>query len=114
MKPVVVFNDGKGMRGKRAKLIKRGNKRVLIEFITWDFNKEEDITITEWFTLFIPSWADDKKKYQYGKYKSYVHWDTNMFYADYQQQDVYKLSCKEAFTEEYYNSIYGEITYNEN
>lgn len=111
MKEVVIFNDGKTSRGSRVKLIKRGNKRVLIEFIKYDYELGVDVLVREWFTLFVPWYVSNKKPCKHNnkrKFASYVHWETNEFYSDYYQSEAYKVSAKEAFTESYYNKLFSE------
>lgn len=110
MKDIAIFEDGKGSRGSRAKLVKRGNKRVLIQFLSYDYDTDSDVVITEWFNLFIPSYVSNKKPHKHNnkrKQALYVHWNTNMFYCDYNQSKEYKTSAKEAFTEDYYNEVFG-------
>lgn len=110
MLDIVIFEDGKGARGSRAKLIKRGNKRVLIEFTKFDDETDTDIVVTEWFKLFIPNYARDKKKYKYNNKRKnayYHHEETNEFYSDYDQSPEYKSLMKEHFSEEYYQRLFG-------
>lgn len=110
MKDVVIFEDGKGGRGSRAKLIKRGNKRVLIEFTTYDYKTEKDVVVTEWFRLFIPSYTSYKKHFKHNnkrKHASYHHPYTNEFYCDYCQTEDFKLEFKENFSQEYFEELYG-------
>ena len=111
MKDVIIFEDGKGSRGSKAKLIKRGNKRVLIEFTVPDWDTDTESTITEWFNLYIPCYVSNKKPYKHNnkrKHARYCHNDTNEFYSDYEQTDDYKQKAKEWFTEDYYNALYGK------
>ena len=110
MKNIVIFEDGKGGRGSKAKLIKRGNKRVLIEFIKYDYDLGADVIIIEWFNLYIPSYVSNKKPYKHNNKRNhalYCHNDTNEFYSDYYQTDEYKQDAKESFTEEYYNELFN-------
>lgn len=109
MKNIVIFEDGKGARGSKAKLIKRGNKRVLIEFTKYDYDKNEDIIVTEWFKVFIPSYARDKKPHKHNnKRKSawYYHAETNEFYSDAHQTEKYRNEVKEYFSKEYYERLF--------
>lgn len=109
MKQVVIFEDGKGSRGSKAKLIKRGNKRVLIEFTKFNSETDQDEVVTEWFKLFIPRWSDDKKSCKHNnkrKQASYIHEKTNEFYCDYYQSEEYISEFKEAVSEEYFNELY--------
>lgn len=110
MKDIVIFEDGKGSRGSKAKLIKRGNKRVLIEFIKYDYETGTDVTITEWFNLYIPSYRRNKKPYKHNNKRNhalYCHNDTNEFYSDYYHTAEYKQDAKDNFTEEYYNELFN-------
>lgn len=111
MKNIIIFEDGKFGRGSKAKLIKRGNKRVLIEFTKWDYEKEKDVVATEWFKVYIPSYVSCKKGYKYNnkrKVADYYHEETNEFYNDYWQTDAYKEEFKESATEEYFEELFGE------
>lgn len=108
MKDIVIFEDGKLSRGSRAKLIKRGNKRVLIEFFDYDYEKEEDVLVTEWFSLYIPSYARNKKLFKH-KNTSYYHARTNEFYSDQKQTETFKAMARESLSEEGYNELWGEI-----
>lgn len=108
MKKVIIFEDGKSARGQSAKLIKRGNKRVLIEFLHYD-DKDEEIVITEWFKLFIPSYSRDKKPSKHNNQRhqaSYCHEMSNLFYSDYWQTEEYKEEVKEYFAKEYYDELF--------
>lgn len=110
MKKVVIFEDGKGLRGKKAKLLKRGNKRVLIEFEKYDYENDTEVVVREWFKLFIPSYVKDKKSHKHNnkrKFAYFCHEETNMFYSDYHQTEEYKVSAKEDFSPSYYESIFG-------
>lgn len=111
MKDIIIFEDGKFGRGSKAKLIKRGNKRVLIEFTKWDYDKEKYVVITEWFKLYIPSYVSCKKEYKHNnkrKDADYIHIETNEFYSDYWQTDEYKKEFKESATEEYFKELFGD------
>lgn len=111
MHNIVIFEDGKGARGQKAKLIKRGNKRVLIEFLKYDYEFEQALLVIEWFPIFIPSWCDYKDSYKHNnkrKQANYCHAGTNMFYNDYWQTPEYMAVVKDCFTEEYYNELFGE------
>lgn len=111
MKDIVIFEDGKVFRGQRAKLIKRDHKRVLIQFIKYDSKEDKDILTTEWFNLFIPSYALNKKDYKHNnKRKSalYYHAETNEFYSDEDQTEEYKAIFKESYTKDYYEELYGD------
>lgn len=110
MESVVIFEDGKLCRGHKAKLVKRGNKRVLIQFTKYDYEKEADVVVTEWFKLFIPSYASDKKEYKHNnrrKSARYYHEDTNEFYSDYNQTEAYKEEIRGYVSLEYYNELFG-------
>tara|TARA_B100000929_G_scaffold291134_1_gene288257 strand:+ start:3319 stop:3660 length:342 start_codon:yes stop_codon:yes gene_type:complete len=112
MKDVVIFEDGKLGRGSKAKLIKRGNKRVLIQFTDYDFEKEKDVVITEWFKVFIPFYKG--KNTPSGKYKynnkrhavHYLHERSNMFYSDARQTESFKEDLKQWMNEDYFNSLF--------
>lgn len=110
MKDIVIFEDGKSARGSRAKLIKRGNKRVLIEFLKYDYDLDKDFTVIEWFKVHNPKWNRNSinKRNNKRKHAWYYHEETNEFYSDYHQTETYRLKAKEYFTEEYYNSLFGE------
>lgn len=110
MKQVAIFEDGKGSRGSKAKLITRGNKRVLIEFTKFNDETNQDEVVTEWFKLFIPRWSSDKKAHKHNnkrKQASYINEATNEFYSDYYQTEEYIKEFKESFTEEYFNEVYS-------
>lgn len=110
MKDIVIFEDGKTGRGSRAKLIKRGNKRVLIEFVKYDYDKNEDVLVQEWFKIFIPSYARVKKAYKHNNKRKnalYCHEESNEFYSDRYQSESFKAEMKEYRSEEYYNKLYG-------
>lgn len=101
------------MRGSRATLIKRGKKRVLIEFLKYDYETDNSCLVQEWFTLFIPWWERDKKSYKHNnkrKQADYRHRETNEFYSDYYQTPEYKEEVKECFTAEYFNQLFEEPT----
>ncbi len=104
MKDVVIFEDGKGARGSRAKLVKRGNKRVLIEFTKYDYDLDKDLVVTEWFNVYT-RW--ESKYNNKRKQAMYWHTETNEFYSDYWQTDEYKVEMKECFTAEYYEELFG-------
>lgn len=98
MKDVLIFEDGKISRGSPAKLIKRGNKRVLIEFVKYDYENDVAIVVTEWFKLFIPRWTRDKKSCKHNnkrKFAKYCHENTNEFYSDYYQTEEFAESVKD-------------------
>ena len=105
-KNIVIFEDGKGARGSRAKLIKRGHHSVLIEFTYYDYDLCDDITVTEWFKVFTR--FRNKKHNNKRKHAKYCHEESNMFYSDYNQTEGYKAEMKECFTEGYYNRLFGE------
>lgn len=110
-KEVVIFEDGKSRRGSRAKLIRRGNKRILIEFWNWGEDYEEAVLVQEWFKLYIPSYVRCKKAYKHNNkrnFASYYHKASNEFYSDYCQTDAYKDEMRECWTEEYHNSLFGD------
>ena len=108
---IAIFEDGKTFRGSKATLIKRGNKRVLIEFIKYDYDTKEYVLVTEWFTLFIPSYVADKKRIKHNnkrKNASYCHCESNEFYSDECQTESYKAEFKEYVTADYYEVLYGD------
>lgn len=102
MENIVIFKDGKGSRGSKARLIKRGNKRVLIEFLEYNWEEEKDTTVTRWFKLFT---RNNNKRNP----ALYLDVNTNEFYSDYWQTEEYKVEVKECFTPEYYNELFGEL-----
>lgn len=107
---IVIFEDGKGARGSKAKLIRRGNKRILIEFTKYDFDTDKATVVAEWFKLFIPPYSRNKKSDKHNnkrKNASYHHGETNEFYNDWYQTEEYKLEVKECFTEEYFNKLFN-------
>lgn len=109
MKNVIIFEDGKICRGSKAKLIKKGNKRVLIEFYKYDYKSKEDVLVQEWFKLFIPSYSSNKKNYKHNnkrKYAKYCHDKSNEFYSDEYQTENFKNYLKESLLEEYFNELY--------
>lgn len=108
MKNVVIFEDGKILRGSKAKLIRRGNKRVLIEFIKYDVKIDKDVLVTEWFKVFQPSWKKHPKYNNKRKNVLYPHEESNEFYNDYTQTDKFKQRFKEDVGIEHYNELYGE------
>ena len=109
---IVIFEDGKSGRGSRAKLIRRGNKRVLIEFLKHDYSTGKDVLVTEWFKLYIPSYAlGHKKKFKHNnkrKFASYCHCESNEFYSDRAQSEEFKAEFKEYCPSEY-ESLYGDL-----
>lgn len=111
MKDIIIFEDGKFGRGSRAKLIKRGNKRVLIEFLKYDYDKDKEVIATEWFNVFIPSYVSYKKGYKHNnkrKFASYYNKNTNEFYSDYQHTTEFKEEAKEVSTPEYFEKLFGK------
>ncbi len=105
MKDVIIFEDGKGSRGSRAKLIKRDHHRVLIKFTYYNYNVCNDVTVTEWFkvhTKYGRTKHNNKRKCA-----TYCHEDSNMFYSDQAQTEEFKAEMKEYFTAEYYNCLFG-------
>ena len=110
MKNIVIFEDGKGSRGARAKLIKRDKRRVLIQFTLYDFELERRYESTQWFKLYVPNYTDNKKKYKYDNKRNqqmYIHEETNMFYSDYYQTEEYRNEMKKYLSKEYYNQLFG-------
>ena len=109
MKDIIIFEDGKGARGSKAKLVKRGNKRVLIEFIKYNYDKCIDEVVTEWFKVFNPEWNRNSLNKRNNKRKDamYYHDKTNEFYSDFWQTDKYKAEVKEYFSTEYYKRLFG-------
>ena len=110
MKNIVIFEDGKGSRGVRAKFIKRDKRRVLIQFTLYDFELEKEYETTQWFKLYIPIYAKNKKKYKYDNKRNqqmYIHENTNMFYSDCYQTEEYRKEMKECISKEYYNQLFG-------
>ena len=111
MKSIAIFKDGKGARGQKAKLVKRGNKRVLIEFVAYNYDKDEDITVIRWFNLYIPSYVRYKKRYKHNNKRNfarYCHGNSNMFYSDENQTEGYKEKSKDWFTKEYHEELFGK------
>lgn len=109
MKDIVIFEDGKITRGSRAKLVKRGNKRVLIEFWKYDYNTGEDVLVTEWFKLFIPSYSSRKKGRKYDnkrKNATYYHEESNEFYSDRYLTEEFKQFFKESLPGAYYTKLF--------
>ena len=112
MKNIVIFEDGKSARGSRAKLIKRDKRRVLIQFLKYNFETDKDEIVTEWFKVYVPSFAKNKKDYKYEnkrKQQSYIHEETNEFYCEYYQTEEYRLDMKKYFNKEYYDYLFGDI-----
>lgn len=112
MKNIVIFKNGKGARGSRAKLIKRGNKRVLIQFTKHDFNTGKDVIATEWFKLFIPIYVQNKKAHKHNNKRNnamYYHEETNEFYSDFYQSEEFKSNVKKYFSAEYYDKLFVAI-----
>lgn len=112
MKNIVIFEDGKGARGVRAKFIKRDKRRVLIQFLKYDFETDKAELVSEWFKLYIPSYTKNKKEYKYNNKRNqqmYFHEETNMFYSDYHQTEEYRVEMKKAFTKEYYEQLFGWV-----
>ncbi len=110
MKNIVIFEDGKGARGIRAKFIKRDKRRVLIQFLKYDFETDKEELVSEWFKLYIPAYTENKKEYNYNNkrnYQMYCHEETNMFYSDYYQTEEYRKEMKEYISKEYYNQLFG-------
>jgi hypothetical protein len=112
MKNIVIFEDGKITRGIKAKLLRRSNKRVLIEFPAYDYDLDGDIISTEWFNLYIPIYVSDKKPYKHNnkrKNAEYYHWKTNMFYSDSDQTVEFKENLRESVNKSYFEELYGEV-----
>lgn len=110
MKDIVIFEDGKGARGSKAKLIKRGNKRVLIEFIKYNYKENKDELVTEWFKAFIHSSSRDKKTYKYNNKRrcaNYCHEETNEFFSDFCQTESFVAEFREYQSNEYADSLYS-------
>lgn len=110
MKNIVIFEDGKICRGSKAKLIKRGKKRILIEFKEWNEDLGKLETITEWFKLYIPSYSRDKKKHKHNnkrKSASYCHERTNLFYSDERQKKDFKDEMLDYFKDSEYADIFS-------
>ena len=110
MKNVAIFEDGKLCRGRAATLVKRGNKRVLIEFLDYDYETGKEFVVCEWFKVFIPFYAVNKGKHKYNNkrnYVSYCHEKSNMFYSDYYQGEDFKSQVME-IGEDYFLEIYGD------
>jgi hypothetical protein len=110
MKNVLIFDDGKMARGQKAKLIRRGNKRVLIEFLAYDYDLDKDVIITEWFNRYIPTYEEDKGAHKYNnkrKKADYYHWRSNMFYTDADQTEIFKEYMRESVNKEYFEELYG-------
>jgi len=108
MKKVLIFEDGKLGRGSKAKLLKRGNKRVLIEFKNYNHKTESEEVLLEWFTLFIPFYATNKKKYKNNnnrKSAKYCNKKTNQFYSDTYQSEKFKDEMRECLESDYFNSL---------
>ncbi len=99
---IVIFEDGKLARGQKAKLIKRSNKRVLIEFLYDDFIEEK--IIRAWFDMFTR--FGGVKHNNKRKKASYCHSESNMFYSDFYQTNEYKKEVKEYISTEYYNELF--------
>lgn len=111
MKNVAIFEDGKIRRGSRAKLIKRGNKRVLIEFVKYDAKTDQYLVVTEWFKLYLPTYVGNKKPFKHNNKRmkaSYCHRETNEFYSDLYQTEEFKVVAKARYSPEEYAQIYGE------
>lgn len=100
MKTIAIFEDGKSARGQKAKLIKRGNKAVLIQFEDHDFITGKDVVKTEWFTL----WTGIHDKHNsYPKYNNkrkkvyYIHKESNYFFTDWYVTNKFISDMKEWF-----------------
>lgn len=112
MKDIVIFEDGKGGRGTKAQLIKRGNKRVLIKFEMYDYELEINRVVTEWFKLWKPPWSRKTNKWRKhnNKRKSamYIHEDSNEFYSDREQTLEFEVQFRKYRDEDYCNKLFGE------
>ncbi len=112
MKSVVIFEDGKGGRGSRATLVKRGNKRVLITFDMYCFDTDKDVTVTEWFKLWKPPWSRKHNKMRKHnnkrKHAMYIHENSNEFYSDRAQTPEFEAEFRKYRGEEYCNELFGE------
>ena len=98
---ILIFEDGKIGRSQKAKFIKKGNKRVLIEFFD-GFNTNKVIRV--WFKAyagFDGKFHDNKRKSV-----SYCHDKTNMFYRKDRQTAEWRAEMKECLTPDYFNSIF--------
>lgn len=93
---VIILEDGKWRRVSHANLIKREPYRVLIEFLKYDYEKLEDSLVTEWFELFSG-----------GEVPTYYHEDSNEFYSDAYQTEVFKNDLREWYGVEHANHLMG-------
>ncbi|AKO60952.1 hypothetical protein AXI76_gp051 [Pseudoalteromonas phage H101] len=113
MENVVIFEDGKSGRGSKAKLIKRGNKRVLIEFSYYDYEQDIDVVRQEWFKL----WQGVSKHSSCGYHKynnkrkkcMYIHEYSNEFYSDVYMEDRFISDFREWVDTGYFEELYGDI-----
>jgi len=113
MKQVAIFEDGKISRGVKATLIKRGNKRVLIEYEYYDDYLKKNVVRQHWFKLYIPKWTSNKKQYKHNNKRniaSYIHENPHtlncMFYSDYRQSYEFKVLLIENSGVDFYRSLY--------
>lgn len=109
MKSIIIFEDGKSSRGSKAKLIKRGNKRVLIEFTNFNYEKNVEEVIAEWFKVHNPPWNRNSTNKRNNRRRTarYCHSDSNQFYSDWCQTEEYRTEMQEILSKEYYDSLFG-------
>ncbi len=104
---VIIHEDGKMRRGSCATLVRRGNKRVLIKFSTWDYDLEKEVELTEWFKVFRPYSRRYLNKYNNKSNKvTYCHEATNMFYSDNYQTAEHRAYIERLFSEDYFKKLY--------
>ncbi len=112
MREIVIFEDGKGGRGSRAVLVKRGNKRVLITFSMYCFDTNKDIVVTEWFKLWKPPWSCKHNKHRKHnnkrKHAMYIHVNSNEFYSDQGQTPEFEMEFRKCRDKSYCDKLFGD------
>lgn len=96
MSKVIILEDGKWRRVSIAKLIKREPDKVLIEFLKYDYEKLEDVLVTEWF-----------EQLSGGEIPTYYHEESNEFYSDKYQTDEFKNNLRAWYGVEHANHLIG-------
>lgn len=109
MRDIVIYEDGKISRGSRAVLLKRGNKRILIQFETFNYRLDKYEITTEWFKVFNPSWSksSNNKRNNKRKFAIYYHEASNEFYSDYRQTDKFIQEVRD-YNPDYCSQLYGQ------
>ena len=88
---VNVYDDGKLGRAIKAKKIKAGSKRILIEF----YDSLSESIITVWF-----------KKVRKEEGGVYTHAKTNTWFYVHNEKKSFRLECKKWFAPDFYKELF--------